>query len=121
MLQQYHQFMGKIFTGASTQRCSYEKLFGKYAANLQANMPKCDFNKSCKVKQSNFIEIILWHGCSPVYLIHIFRTPLPRNTSGWLLLCLCREYTQATKDRSKFAFSLKQFLSPVSQHSFFSI
>ena len=48
MLQQYHQFMGKIFTGASTQRCSYEKLFWKYAANLQANMPKCDFNKVAK-------------------------------------------------------------------------
>ena len=36
--------------------------------------------------QSNFIEIALWHGCSPVNLLHIFRTPFPRNTSGWLLL-----------------------------------
>ena len=35
--------------------------------------------------QSNFIEIILLHGCSPV-LLHIFRTPFSRNTSGWLLL-----------------------------------
>ena len=34
----------------------------------------------------NFIKIALWHGCSPVYLRHIFRTPFPRNTSGWLLL-----------------------------------
>ena len=34
----------------------------------------------------NFIEIALWHGCSPVNLIHIVRTPFPKNTSGWLLL-----------------------------------
>ena len=34
----------------------------------------------------NFIEIALRHGCSPVNLLHISRTPFPRNTSGWLLL-----------------------------------
>ena len=36
--------------------------------------------------QSNFIEITLRHGCSPVNLLHIFRTPFPKNTSGGLLL-----------------------------------
>ena len=36
----------------------------------------------------NFIEIILLHGFCPVNLLHIFRTPFPRNTSGWLLLHL---------------------------------
>ena len=34
----------------------------------------------------NFIEIALWHGCSPANLLHIFRTLFSRNTSGWLLL-----------------------------------
>ena len=34
--------------------------------------------------QSNCIKIPLWHGCSPV-LVHISRTPFPRNTS-WQLL-----------------------------------
>ena len=34
----------------------------------------------------NFIEITLRHGCSPVTLMHIFRTPFPQNTSEWLLL-----------------------------------
>ena len=34
----------------------------------------------------NFIEIALRHGCSPVNLLHIFRTPFPKNTSGGLLL-----------------------------------
>ena len=34
----------------------------------------------------NFIKIALRYGCSPVNLLHIFRTPCPKNTSGWLLL-----------------------------------
>ena len=36
--------------------------------------------------QSNFIEITLPHGCFPVNLLHIFRTPFLKNTSGRLLL-----------------------------------
>ena len=36
----------------------------------------------------NFIEIALRHGCSPVNLLNIFRTPFPMNTSGWLLLSI---------------------------------
>ena len=31
-------------------------------------------------------KITLGHGCSPVNLIHIFTTPFPKNTPGWLLL-----------------------------------
>ena len=38
---------------------------------------------------SNFIEIALRHGCSPVNLLYIFRTPFSRKTSGWLLLKMC--------------------------------
>ena len=34
----------------------------------------------------NFIEVALRHGCSPVNLLHIFRTPFLKSTSGWLLL-----------------------------------
>ena len=33
----------------------------------------------------SFIEILLWHGCSPVNLLHIFRTLFTKNTSGRLL------------------------------------
>ena len=36
--------------------------------------------------QSSFIEITLRHECFPVNLLHIFRIPFPRKTSGWLLL-----------------------------------
>ena len=34
----------------------------------------------------NFIEITLRLGCSPVNLLHIFRTLFSKNTSQWLLL-----------------------------------
>ena len=34
----------------------------------------------------NFIEIALWHGCSSVNLLHIFRTSFLRKTYWWLLL-----------------------------------
>ena len=34
----------------------------------------------------NFNEIALWHVCSPVNLLHIFKTPFSKNTSWWLLL-----------------------------------
>ena len=45
-------------------------------------VPKCNFNKvGC-----NFIETALRHERSPVNLLHIFRTPFPKNTSGRLLL-----------------------------------
>ena len=36
--------------------------------------------------QSNFIEIPLRHECSPVNLLHIFRTSFPKNISGRLVL-----------------------------------
>ena len=45
-------------------------------------MSKCDFNKVASIKLfSNFIEITLRHGCSPVNLVRIsehlaIRTPL---------------------------------------------
>ena len=41
--------------------------------------------------QTNFIEISLRHGCSPVNLLHIFRTPFLKNTSGRLLPFLVKQ------------------------------
>ena len=34
--------------------------------------------------QNKFIGIVLRHGCSPVNLLHIFRTTFLKNSSGWL-------------------------------------
>ena len=45
-------------------------------------MPKCDFNKVA-------FEITLWHGCSPVNLLHICRTPFigtPLGGCFWIKL-----------------------------------
>ena len=39
----------------------------------------------------NFIEVALQHGCSPVNLLHIFRTPFLKNTTEGLLLSLLRQ------------------------------
>ena len=36
--------------------------------------------------QSNFIETKLWHWCSPVNLLYIFKTTFNKNTYGGLLL-----------------------------------
>ena len=43
-------------------------------------MPKWDFNKVAK----QLYQITLRHGCSPVNLLHIFRTPFSKTTSEWL-------------------------------------
>ena len=49
----------------------------RYFENMQqiyrrTSMPKCDFT--------------LRHGCFPVTLLLIFRTPFSKNNPGWLLL-----------------------------------
>ena len=38
-------------------------------------MPTCNFNKV-----ASQVEIAIWHGCSPINLIHIFRTSFSKNT-----------------------------------------
>ena len=40
----------------------------------------------CRSVIYNFIEISLQHGYSPVNLLHIFRTPFPKNNSERMLL-----------------------------------
>ena len=50
--------------------------------------------------QSNFIEIALWHGCSPVNLLYIFGTPFSKSTSRGLLLYLkVSALTLSVKDK----------------------
>ena len=57
------QKYGKLTAEAALQRCSYKKFFWKNTANLQENL--------C------FIELALPRVCSPVNLLHIFRTSFP--------------------------------------------
>ena len=63
-------------------------------------MPKCNFNKVAT-------EITLRHECSPVYLLHIFRTPFPRNASGRMLLNNDNETPGTKKKTGERAFNLK--------------
>ena len=41
------------------------------------------------------------HGCSPVNLLHIFRTPFSKNTSGWLFLYILIAELQIANYRPK--------------------
>ena len=52
------------------------------------NIIKFTGENPCRSVISIIIEIALRHGCSPVNLLHIFKTPFSRNTSGRLLLNL---------------------------------
>ena len=59
--------------------------------------------------QSDFIEISLRHGFSPVKLLHIFRTPFYKNTSeGLLLLHLALNYQ--CNASSKIVSYIKRYL-----------
>ena len=58
-------------------------------------MLKCDFNK-------------LWHGCSPVNLMHICRTPFLKNIFEWLLLII--SYTLSRSGTLLSNSSLRWFL-----------
>ena len=56
---------------------------------------KCTGEHPCRSAISkkllcNFNEIALWHGCFPVNLLHILRTPFPKNISEELLLFLVK-------------------------------
>ena len=68
-------------------------------------MPKCDFNK----------EITLRHGCSPVSLLHICRTPFLKYTLGWLLLlsvnCLVKSSITDIGQGSKIRLSIMKTVS----------
>ena len=72
-------------------------------------MPKCDFNKVAK--QSNSNEITLWHRCSTVNLLHLFRTSFPKNNFGRLLLDVLNKHPPLKNKR----------LSLRSNHTFFFI
>ena len=62
-------------------------------------MPKYNFNKFAT----------LWHECSPVNLLHIFRTPFPENISVELLLLLKMKMANhfAIKENAKAKTSTK--------------
>ena len=58
------------------------------------------FLKICRKLICNFIEITLWHGCSPVTLLQILWTRFTKNTSGWLLLEIVKNYVKSDMNYS---------------------
>ena len=53
---------------------------------LKIDVLKWDFNKVAKQ-----------HECSPVNLLHIFRIPFSKNTSGWLLSVFMFDFIRELK------------------------
>ena len=82
-----------VSTESSTSRISRPEIFLRKGVlkicNKSAEEHRCRSVISIKLL-CNFIETALQHGCSPVDLLHIFRTPFLKNTSGWLLLYIIK-------------------------------
>ena len=75
--------LSAFLPGATLHRCS----LGKRVLKICSKFTGEHLCQSAISKlQSNFIDVALRQGCSPVNLLHIFRTSFPSNTSGCLLL-----------------------------------
>ena len=59
----------------------------------------------------NFTEMTLRHGCSPVNLLHISRTPFPKKTSGRLFPVIVAKDSHAFLLRD-YALSQLEFSLP---------
>ena len=85
-----HHVAASPFTGTNIRSSHPEVFLGKGVLKIRSKFTRehpCRRATSSKLQLLwNFIEIALRHGCSPVNLLHIFRTPFLRNTYGWLLL-----------------------------------
>ena len=77
-------------------RCVFMKRSSKNMQQIYRRTPMQKWKLIC-----NFIEVSLWHGCSPVNWLHIFRTPFPKNTYGGLLVPIIELYSlNATRKES---------------------
>ena len=75
---QYRSSPSEMFSGKRVLKI-YSKFTGEHP-----------YRSVISIKLSNFIEIALRYRCSPVNLLHIFRTRFSRNTPGRLLLFFIR-------------------------------
>ena len=81
-------FFQKSFRNRSFRSSHSEVFLGKDILKICSRFKgECPCRSVILIKLlCNFIEITLQHGCSPINLLHIFRTPFLKNTSGWSLL-----------------------------------
>ena len=80
-------YLCNLYLLKKNRSCRPEVFLGKGVLKICS---KCTGEHLCRSAISvkllcNFTEIELSHGCSPVNLSHIFRTPFLKNTSGRLL------------------------------------
>ena len=66
-------------------RSSHPEVFFRKAV-LKICSKFTEENPCRSVISITLLENTFRHGCSPVNLLHISRTPFTKNTSGWLLL-----------------------------------
>ena len=90
--------------GKATSNLHFWKIGVEVENYIQKQPPRGNPRKSCSENLQQIYRrtppIALRHGCSPVNLLHIFRTAFPRNTSGWLLLDIT-ELTPIKYDESE--------------------
>ena len=77
----HQKLLNHLRKGNTQKQPSRGVLTKSFSENMQqiyrrTSKPKCDFNDIA------FHKIVLWHGCSPVNLLYIFRRPLYKNTYG---------------------------------------
>ena len=58
----------------------------RHTTSVQRRRRRIDVLSTLKRRRVSTGILTLRHGCSPVNLQDIFRTPFTKNTSGWLLL-----------------------------------
>ena len=77
---QYKQNAKELFSRTNISiTVSGAKHLGAVIGRVRSSHPEVFLGKGV-------LKITLRHGCSPVNLLHIFRTPFSKNTSGRLLL-----------------------------------
>ena len=89
-----------------------------YYATVSSSHPETVLRKGVLKICSKFIGehpcrsmiSVLRHGCSPVNLLHISRTPFPRNTSGWLLLCYATVNNYKAKEKEDHTCALRDLV-----------
>ena len=77
------KLLNRSWAEAALQKSSYERCSESMQQNYRRTpVPKSDFNKV----EKQLFEITLWHGCSPINLRHISRTPFHKISFGRLLV-----------------------------------
>ena len=82
-------FYSLLIVTSSNTRSSHPEVLSRKGVLKKCSKFTGEYPCRCAISkklQSNFIEITRRYGCSPVNLLHVFRTRFYKNTSGCLLL-----------------------------------